>query len=300
MTPIWAADSVGEWVDQWSGEVIATVVVLVAAAVAWWLFKWLGGKVAQRLIDRHGDDAAGTDDAQRVRTLWRVLATVVVIVIVTVVVLTTMQIWGIPIGPLVAVGGVVGVAVGFGAQNFIKDVIAGFLIVAEHQYSIGDIVSIAGVSGEVETIRLRTTVLRDLDGNVHHVPNGAITVASNYTQDYSQVVVDVGVAYDQDIDHALAVIADELAAFAADPDWEGSFMGEPQVLGVDNLGDHGVVVRSLMRVDPAARWTSRRELLRRVKIRLDREGIEIPFQHLTVVMKDQAGHDAAEGLNPPA
>jgi small conductance mechanosensitive channel len=299
VTPVWAADSLGDALDQWSDEVLASIVVVVGAVVLWWIFRRLGRKTVDRMVSRRGDDAAGTDDVQRINTLWRVLQTVVVVLAIVVVVLTIMMIWGLPIGPLVAVGGAVGVAVGFGAQSFVKDVIAGFLIVAEHQYSIGDVVRIADVSGEVETIRLRTTVLRDLDGNVHHVPNGAIIVASNYTQKFSQVVVDVNVAYDQDIDEAIAVIRDELDLFATDAEWEGAFMDAPQVLGVDALGDSSVKVRVLLKVDPAARWTSRREFLRRIKLRLDREGIEIPFQHLTVVTKEQPPGGAVGEVNPP-
>ena len=299
MTPVWAADSFGDFVDRWSYEVLASVVVLIGALVVWWLFRRLGHKTVDRMIGRRDDDAAGTDDVQRINTLWRVLQTVGAVLIIVVVVLTIMMIWGLPIGPLVAVGGAVGVAVGFGAQSFVRDVIAGFLIVAEHQYSIGDVVRIADVSGEVQTIRLRTTVLRDLDGNVHHVPNGAITVASNYTQEYSQVVVDVNVAYGQDIDEAIAVISDEAGQFAADPEWENFFMDVPQLLGVEALADSSVKIRALLRVDPAARWTARREFLRRVKNRLDREGIEIPYQHLTVVMEGRPSVDGAGELNPP-
>ena len=225
MTPVWAADSFGDFVDRWSDEFLASIVVLIGALVLWWLFRRLGTKTVDRMISRRDDDAAGTDDIQRINTLWRVLRTVVLVLVIVVVVLTIIMIWGLPIGPLVAVGGAVGVAVGFGAQSFVKDVIAGFLIVAENQYSIGDVVRIADVSGEVETIQLRTTVLRDLDGNVHHVPNGAITVASNYTQKYSQVVVDINVAYGQDVDEAMAVIGDELEQLAADPAWEGFLHG---------------------------------------------------------------------------
>jgi len=299
MTPVWAADSFGDLADQWSDEVLASVVVLVGAVMIWWLFRRVGGKTVDRMVGSRDTDAAGTDDIQRINTLWRVLQTVFVVVVIVTVVLTIMMIWGLPIGPLVAVGGVVGVAVGFGAQSFIKDVIAGFLIVAEHQYSIGDVVRIADVSGEVQTIRLRTTVLRDLDGNVHHVPNGAITVASNYTQEYSQVVVDVDIGYDQDIDTAIAVIVDELEQFAADPEWAGLFMDAPQLLGVEALGESSVKLRVLLRVNPSARWTSRRELLRRVKNRLDGEGIGIPYQHLTVVMKEEPSVPAVEELSPP-
>ena len=299
MTPVWAADSFGDLADQWSDEVLASVVVLVGAVMIWWLFRRVGGKTVDRMVGSRDTDAAGTEDIQRINTLWRVLQTVFVVVVIVTVVLTIMMIWGLPIGPLVAVGGVVGVAVGFGAQSFIKDVIAGFLIVAEHQYSIGDVVRIADVSGEVQTIRLRTTVLRDLDGNVHHVPNGAITVASNYTQEYSQVVVDVDIGYDQDIDTAIAVIVDELEQFAADPEWAGLFMDAPQLLGVEALGESSVKLRALLRVNPSARWTSRRELLRRVKNRLDGEGIGIPYQHLTVVMKEEPSVPAVDELSPP-
>ena len=299
MTPVLAADSFGDFVDRWSDEALASIVVLVGAVLIWWVFRRVGRKTVNRMISRRGDDAAGTDDVQRINTLWRVLQTVVAVLIIVTVGLTIMMIWGLPIGPLVAVGGAVGVAVGFGAQGFVRDVIAGFLIVAEHQYSIGDVVRIADVSGEVQTIRLRTTVLRDLDGNVHHVPNGAITVASNYTQEYSQVVVDVAIAYDQDIDEAIAVIGDEAGQFAADPEWEASFMDAPQLLGVDALGESSVKVRVLLRVDPDARWTSRREFLRRIKIRLDREGIEIPYQHLTVMVKGESPVAAADELSSP-
>jgi small-conductance mechanosensitive channel len=299
VTLVWAADPFGDFVDRWSDELLASIVVLIGALVVWWLFRRLGHRSVDRMISRRDDDAAGTEDIQRINTLWRVLQTVVAVLVIAVVVFTIMMIWGLPIGPLVAVGGAVGVAVGFGAQSFVKDVIAGFLIVAEHQFSIGDVVRIADVSGEVETIRLRTTVLRDLDGNVHHVPNGAITVASNYTQKYSQVVVDVNVAYGQDIDEAIAVISDELGQFAADPEWEAYFMDAPQLLGVDALAESSVKVRALLRVDPAARWTARREFLRRIKNRLDREGIEIPYQHLTVVMEGQPPAGGAGELNPP-
>jgi len=124
-------------------------------------------------------------------------------------------------------------------------------------------------------------------------------VASNYTQEYSQVVVDVNVAYGQDIDEAIAVISDEAGQFAADPEWENFFMDVPQLLGVEALADSSVKIRALLRVDPAARWTARREFLRRVKNRLDREGIEIPYQHLTVVMEGRPSVDGAGELNPP-
>jgi len=174
------------------------------------------------------------------------------------------------------------VAVGFGAQSLVKDVISGFFILAEDQYQIGDVVKIAGVAGLVVDIRPRVTVLRDLDGNVHYIPNGQITVTSNLTQEFAQVVLDVGVAYKESVDRVIEVLSDELSILRNDDEWREKFLEDPQILGVETLGDSAVTVRAVMKVGADDRWLVRREAQRRVKNRLDAEGIEIPFPHLTV------------------
>lgn len=184
---------------------------------------------------------------------------------------------------MVAAAGVIGIAVGFGAQDFVRDVIAGSFIVLEDQYAIGDVVQIAGVSGTVEQIRLRTTVLRDLDGHTHHVPNGEAKVASNLTSGFSRVVVDLGVAYKEQVDEVLDVVKDELDRFTTDPDWEASFLEPPEVLGVNELADWAVEVRVLLTVRADDRWRVKREFLRRIKGRFDAEEIEIPFPYLKVI-----------------
>jgi small conductance mechanosensitive channel len=178
---------------------------------------------------------------------------------------------------------VIGLAVGFGAQDFVKDVIGGFFVLVEDQYSIGDSVSIAGANGTVEEIRLRTTVLRALDGSIHHVPNGEVRVATNLTPDYSRVVIDLGIGYDSDIDSAIAAIGDEAERFVADPEWEFAHADDPRVLGVDELGDSAVMIRVMLTTDPEQRWTVKREFLRRLKYRLDAEGIEIAYPYLQIV-----------------
>jgi len=203
-------------------------------------------------------------------------------VVVVIVLLTAMNIWAIPITAFVAVGSAIGVAVGFGAQSMVKDVIAGFFILAEDQFGIGDVVRIAGATGSVVDMRLRITVLRDLDGNAHYVPNGEITVASNFTQSYAQVVIDVGVAYHENVDHALDVFGDELRRFAADSDWSAFVLEDPVVLGVEELGDSSVTIRGYLKVAPDRRWLVRRELFRRIKNRFDADSIEIPFPQRTV------------------
>ena len=173
-------------------------------------------------------------------------------------------------------------AVGFGAQGLVADVIAGLFIVAEDQFHIGDVVKVASVSGTVEDIRLRVTVLRDLDGVVHYIPNGKIDVASNYTQEFSRLVMDVGVAYATEVDTALEVLGDELELFAADPEWADRMIEPPQLLGVDRLGESSVLLRAVLTTRPDDRWTVKREGLRRIKNRFAAESIEIPFPQVTI------------------
>lgn len=266
-------------------EVFQSLALLVTALVVWWLVRHAGRRWIAK-VDRKAeasDDHHATERAQRLHTLWSVGEAVLIVVIVALVVVTLMAIWGIPIAPLVAAAGVIGIAIGFGAQDFVKDVIAGFFIVFEDQYSIGDVVRIADVSGSVEQIRLRTTVLRDLDGHTHHVPNGEIKVASNLTAGFSRVVVDLGVAYKEPIGEVIDVVRDELALFVADVDWEASFLEAPEVLGVNELADWAVEVRVLLTVRADDRWVVKREFLRRIKDRFDAEGIEIPFPYLKVI-----------------
>ncbi len=257
-----------------------SLVVVLLGVVAWWVFR----RVGRRAVDRvgRGEDLDALERRQRAETLWSASRRVVAIALGLTVVLTLAVVWGIPIAPLLAVGSAVGVAVGFGAQSLVKDVIAGFFILAEDQFGIGDVIAIAGVSGKVEEIRLRVTVLRDFEGNRHYVPNGVIDVTSNLTQEFSMVVMDIGIAYREAIDRALEVLAEVLAEVQADPDWASLLIEPPELLGVEALGDSAVVLRASMKVAPAERLRLRRETLRRVKNRFDAEDIEIAFPHLTV------------------
>jgi len=261
-------------------QLVQTAVVLIGTVVLWWLFV----RGVSRKVDGlgQGGDIEATERRQRAQTLWRAGRRAAAVVVVVIVLLTAMNIWAIPITAFVAVGSAIGVAVGFGAQSMVKDVIAGFLILAEDQFGIGDVVRIAGVTGSVVDMRLRITVLRDLDGNAHYVPNGEITVASNFTQSYAQVVIDVGVAYHENVDHALDVFGDELRRFAADSDWSAFVLEDPVVLGVEELGDSSVTIRGYLKVAPDRRWLVRRELFRRIKNRFDADSIEIPFPQRTV------------------
>lgn len=266
-------------------QMIQTAVVLIGTMVLWWLFVRGAGRMLVRFS--RGEGVEGAEQQQRVETLWKAGRRVAAIAVLVILILTILNIWDIPITAFVAVGSAIGVAVGFGAQSLVKDVIAGFFILAEDQFGIGDVVRIAGTAGSVVDMRLRVTVLRDLDGNAHYVPNGEIKVASNYTQSYAQVVVDVGIAYHESVDNALEVLGDELRELAGDEEWSDRVLEEPVVLGVQELGDSGVTIRGFVKVAPDERWSVRREMYRRIKNRFDAESIEIPFPQRTVHIAGQ-------------
>ncbi|MCZ7533473.1 MAG: mechanosensitive ion channel family protein [Acidimicrobiia bacterium] len=286
-------DEITGWIgDRWTdhgGEIIATVVILLGAWVVLVIIKRTVRRWESRIeSELYGSgDIADRERGQRLVTIAGVLKIVLSITLWVMVVLTIMAIWGLPMSPFIAVGTTIGVAIGFGAQDLVRDVIAGFLILLEDQYSLGDVVSIAGVTGSVESIQLRSTVLRDLEGNQHFVPNGQIKVASNLTSEFSRVVVDIPVSYETDVDQAMDVVKDEVLALAGDEEWAPRFIREPEVLGVNKLDSSAVDIRVLMTLTPDDRWLVKREFLRRIKNRLDAEGIEIPFDQVVMRMKPE-------------
>lgn len=265
-----------------------TAAVLVGATAVWLIVRFAVNRWSARAREKLDSTGDLKDRArgQRLETIAGSLSTVTFIVIVVVAILMGLAVWGVPIAPIVASLSVVGIAIGIGAQSLVKDVIAGFFVLVEDQYAVGDVVELAGVSGTVEELRLRTTVLRGLDGSVYHVPNGEVRVAKNVTHDYSRLVIDVSVAYEESIDRAISVVADEAGLMTDDPGWIGRIIEEPVVLGVDELAESGVTIRVLLTTDPDERWTVKREFLRRIKNRFDAEGIEIPYPHLTIDRRD--------------
>jgi small conductance mechanosensitive channel len=260
-------------------EALAPTLVIVLVAVAgWFVVSWIGHRFVQR-VRRQADvdgSIAANERARRIGTVWTMLRNIFTAVLTVSVILVLLTIWGIPTTPLIAIGSALGVAVGFGAQGFVRDVIAGLLIIGEGQYAIGDRVQIAGVTGVVETIKLRTTILREIDGNVHHVPNGLVLVATNLTRDYGQVIIDMAISNDTDLARATALLEDEARRFAEDPDWGPVVLAAPEMLGVEELGSSSVKLRLALKVEPNSRWDARRELLRRIKVRFDDEGVAPP------------------------
>lgn len=266
------------------GELIATALIVIVSVVAYWLVGLTGRRYVRR------SEAKGIESGARAATLWTVLRRLVLLVIVFTAVLFVFLTWGWSIAPFLGVGTVLAAAIGFGAQDLVKDFLSGFFILMEDQFHVGDVVTVAGVNGTVTTgtvedIQLRVTVLRDLEGNVHYVPNGQIAIISNFTSKFAQPVVDVGVAYETDLDHAMSVFGDEMEKLASDPDFAELISDAPEVLGVIELGDSSIVLRARLTTVADQRWAVQREALKRVKKRFDAEGITIPFPQITLNQK---------------
>ncbi len=184
---------------------------------------------------------------------------------------------GISIGPLLAGAGIIGLAVGFGGQYLIRDIISGFFIILENQYRIGDIISIDNTSGQVEDISLRMTTLRDLDGTVHHIPHGEIKKVSNLTKYFSRVNLNIGIGYKSNLDHVITVINKIGCDLYEDPNWKPFIIKAPSFLRVGDFGDSAIIVKILGETIPLKQWDVAGELRKRIKIAFDEEGIEIPF-----------------------
>jgi small conductance mechanosensitive channel len=257
--------------------------ILLGGTVAYLVLRALRGRIARAYVD-------DTDDArQRAKTLAAVFTTTGLVVIVAVTLMMVVQELGISLGPVLATAGIAGLAVGFGAQTLVKDMISGFFILLEDQYSLGDAIETAGVSGVVEKVNLRTTLLRDVYGVVHIVPNGDIRVVSNKTKEWSRAVLEIGVGYGEDPDRVIAVL-EEIGVEIRDDSVYGALLLEtPTVPGVEAFTDSAVVIRMMVRTLPLKQWQVARELRRRIKHRFDAEGIEIPFPQRTIWHKGDVG-----------
>ncbi|HEY8197642.1 MAG TPA: mechanosensitive ion channel family protein [Gemmatimonadales bacterium] len=263
-----------------------------------WILAWLALRVikltAERIKKRvdDGDESVTTLREKRGHTISQLLWSVGRVVIITLAILLTFNVF-INIAPILAGAGILGLAVSFGAQSLVRDVISGFFFLVEDQFSVGDVIEAAGKSGVVEKMTLRVVVLRDLDGSLHVIPNGEVKVLSNKTRGWSRAVVDISVPHTEDLDRALAIVRDESAQFSSDPVWELQLDGPVEVLGVESLTDTSVVIRTLLKTQPGSQWAVAREFRRRLKNRFSRETIDSPYQARRVQVTVHAGQEAA-------
>jgi small-conductance mechanosensitive channel len=289
---------------------IRIVVILVGAVIVSRLGKrgvdrllaTVGGGAVQRRLEsaaalapaalRESTQAAERS-GQRIDALGSVLRSCVAVVVYAIALLLILSEFGISLAPLLAGAGIVGLAVGFGAQSLVKDFFTGVFILLEDQFAVGDIVDLGEATGVVENVSLRTTRLRSVDGVVWHIPNGEILRVGNMSQHWSRSLLDIEVTYDTDLTRAKRVIAEVAADYASsDPD----VIEEPEVWGVEALGATGIVIRLVVKTRPSEQWRIARELRERVKEAFDREGIEFPFAQQTVWTRP-AGAPGAE--EPP-
>ncbi len=280
-------------VAQWDHAAITLVRVALIAVAA-----WIALGVTRRLLRLFRERITrGMDDPEQVKradTLGRVFRYVAAVVILVIAVTLILGELGIAVAPILGAAGVVGLAVGFGAQSLVKDYFTGFFILLENQMRQGDVVEIAGKSGLVEEITLRYVRLRDYDGNVHYVSNSLISTVTNMSRGFAQSVVEVGVAYRENVDEAIQVMRQTGAELRADAVFGPKILDELEIAGVERWAESAVVLRCRFKVRPLEQWNVRREYLRRLKRAFDAHGIEIPFPHLTVY----AGA-AKDGTAPP-
>jgi len=271
---------------NWQPVVIGggrVVLIILLAWLAMRIVRRLLVGVESRLVHRYRiENEPPNETAKRVETLTKLIRQAARLAIVIIAVLIILRQLGLEIGPLLASVGVLGLAVGFGAQNLVRDVISGFFFILENQVRVGDVAVLNGTGGLVEQVNFRTIVLRDLQGIVHVFPNGTITTMSNLTNDWSAYVFDIGVAYKENTDNVVGILRQVLKGMQQDEKFGPMIVDEPEVFGVDKFDKSAVLIKGRIKTRPIRQWDVGREFLRRVKHAFDEQGIEIPFPHQTV------------------
>ena len=229
-----------------------------------------------------GSDLDSRELEKRLDTLLGILRSIIKVVIWVMVGMLVLRKIGIDIAPIIAGAGIVGLAVGFGAQELVRDLIAGFFMLLENQIREGDVAIVNGTGGLVEHVGMRTIVLRDLSGVVHVFQNGKINTLSNMTKNWSGMVFDIGVAYKEDTDKVAEVIQQVAEELRADPDFRDKILEPIEIFGVDGFGDSAVIMKARFKTVPIEQWAVGREYRRRLKKAFDEQGIEIPFPHRTI------------------
>jgi small conductance mechanosensitive channel len=257
---------------------LRVVFIVGAVLVALWLFRAVIRRVQMILAGV----APTPEQAKRAATLTQILRDVVVVAVTVIGAMLVLAEIGIDLKPILAAAGIGGLAIGFGAQSVVKDVISGFFLLLENQVRVGDVVNIGGTGGLVEAITLRTIVLRDLAGNVHIIPHGGVAQVTNMTKDYSRYVFDVGVAYREDTDEVIQVLKEIGEGLRQDADFASDILEPLEILGVDKFADSAVIIKCRITTKPIQQWRVGREMNRRIKKTFDARGIEIPFPHVTL------------------
>ena len=291
------------FVEAIAEPVLQILVILLTA----WIVVWMARRVVRRILAHavsrpvgspadESTAAVSTRRAQRLEALGTILDSVLGVAVWSIAAFVILgSTFGISLAPLLAGAGILGVALGFGAQDIVKDFLSGFFILVEDQYGIGDIVDVGEATGTIESISLRTTRLREVTGTVWHVPNGEIRRVGNMSQEWSRVLLDIEVAYGADIDRVAEVMESVAGKMARESEFRDLFLDDPQVWGVEALGSDSVAIRFVIKTKAGEQWPISRELRRRIKLAFDAEGIEIPFPQRTIWLRME-GESEEESL----
>lgn len=286
----------GTWLTLGAGQRLTSAILTIAVVLLLALLAWetLNATV-ERYFNKTDESGKVVERSARAKTLMPLARNVVLIVLAVVTGLVVLSELGINIAPLLAGAGVIGLAVGFGSQKLVQDVITGIFILFEETISVGDMVQVGGYSGTVEGLNIRSLRLRDAHGSVHTIPFSGVDKVTNLTKDFSYAVLDIGIAYREDTDAVAEVVRDLGADLAADPEYGAQILDPLEIIGVDRFEDSAVILRARIKTRPAKQWWVRREFNRRMKKRFDELGIEIPFPYRTVVFGVEK-----DGTAPPA
>jgi len=268
---------------------VRVATILIGMFLAMWIFRAIFSRILATVVKKDTD----TETLKRFNTLKSIFRNTTNIFILGIGIMLILKEFAVDLGPILAAAGVIGLAVGFGAQSLVRDVITGFFILLEDQIRVGDVVQVAEKSGLVEKISLRTTILRDLAGNVHYVRNGEIATVTNMTKEYSRYVFDVGVAYREDVDEVMNVLREIDEELRQDDNFKDAILEPLEILGLDQFADSAIIIKARIKTKPIEQWRVGREFNRRMKKRFDERNIEIPFPHITLYMgADKLGQAA--------
>jgi small conductance mechanosensitive channel len=270
---------------QWIvNELPAILIIIVVTLIVLRVYKYFIKRLKKGIINRieKKNEPDTQESEKRVETLMNILHGTGKLIIIGIFLMIILKKFGVDIGPILAGAGIIGLAVGFGAQELVRDFISGFFILLENQIRTGDVAIINGTGGLVENIELRTTTLRDFTGTTHVFQNGKINTISNMTKEWSAMTFDIGVAYKEDVDQVMNIMKQVGEELSNDPDFKDNIVEPLEVFGVDKFADSAVIIKARIKTKPIQQWTIGREFRKRLKKAFDNNGIEIPFPHTTV------------------
>lgn len=283
-----------EYLEKWDDKIVPWLlshgIKIILIALAAYLLNLILSRIIIRAVRiAVVRDEAMSEEAERKRedTLIHIFNGALKIILILLAVLMILQEAGLQIGPILAGAGIAGLAIGFGAQSLVKDIITGLFMIIENQYRIGDIIKIDDIGGTVEKITLRLTTLRDINGTVHHIPNGEIKRVSNLSKDFARVNFDIGVSYNTNLEHVIDVINRTGKELAEDPAFADAIINPPRFLRVNDFADSAIMIKILGDTKPLRQWEITGEMRKRLKIAFDREGIEIPFPQRVIHQADK-------------